>query len=109
MLCSTTRELSYVQQLHQLQATALLVPMVRTPQQCENAELLKAVKHGMEIACAVQSHEADNRRKERLEQLSTVTITQIQSRAEGPKVVYSLQLSCTEQNGVFCTRDDEDN
>ena len=83
--------------------------MVRTPQQCEDAELPKAVKHGMEMACAVQSHEAGDRRKERLEQLSTVTITQIRSRAEGPKMVYSLQLSCTEQNEVFCARDDEDN
>ena len=63
----------------------------------------------MEMACAVQLHDADDKRKERLEQLSTVTITRTRSRAEGPKVVYTLQLSCMEQNEVFCTRDEEDN
>ena len=106
---SQQKELSYVQRLHQLQATALLVPVVRTPQQCEDAELLKAVQRGVQIACEVQSHEAGTRREERPAQLSTVTITTIQSRAEGPQVVYSLQLSCTEQNEVFCARDNDDN
>ena len=71
--------------------------------------MLKAVQRGIKIACEVQSHEAGKGRKERLEKLSTVTITTLQSRAEGPQVVYSLQLSCTEQNEVFCARDNEDN
>ena len=98
-----------MQQLKQLQATALLEPVVRTPQECEDTELLKAVQRGMDIACTVQSHNAHDKRKARLEQMSTVTITMTRPRAEGLKVVYTLQLSCMEQNEVFCARDDEDN
>ena len=70
---------------------------------------MKAVQRGVKIACKVQSHKAGMRREERLAQLSTVTITTIESRAEGPKVVYSLPLSCMEQNEVFCARDNKDN
>ena len=85
-----------MQQLNQLQAEAMLPSRVRTPQECEDAELLKAVQRGMEIACTVQSHDVHEKRKARLEQMSTVTITRTRTRAEGPKVVYTLQLSCME-------------
>ena len=67
------------------------------------------MQRGMDMASAVQLTDVHKKRKARLEQVSTVTITRTRTRAEGPKVVYTLQLSCMEQNEVFCARDDEDN
>ena len=79
----------------------MLLSKVKSPEQCEEAALKLAVKRGLQLAEEAKANVGDVRQTP---QGSTVTIATV-----GSKVVYSMQLACTEQNEVFCARDDNDN
>ena len=90
-------ELACVQQLHQLQASTMLEPQARTPSQCEDAEVQSAVQRGLDLTNNIQASAmkpvGDTAPTEN--GMGTVTITK-----DGDRVVYTMQLSCTEQNEV---------
>ena len=90
-----------MQLLRQLQVESLLELTVKSPEQCEVASMQRAVQRGLQLAEAAQAN-VGNRKPPT--QNGTVTIAMV-----GSTVVYSMQTSCTEQNEVFCARDNEDN
>ena len=85
----------------------MLQPQVRTRLQCEEAEDAAVVQRGLDLATTIQSLEtktADDTGSMPQQGVGAVTVTQ-----EGTRVVYTMQLSCTAQNEVFCARDNDDN
>ena len=107
MKLSKRSELACVQQLHQLQATAMLQPKVRTPLQCESEATAATIQRGLDLAAKIQASEtklADDSASKLRRSMAAVTVTK-----DGARVVYTMQLSCTEQNEVFCARDTDDN
>ena len=99
-------ELACVQQLHQLRASAMIEPQLRTRSQCEDAAVQSAVQCGLDLANKIQASamKPAGDTAPSNNGLGTVTITK-----DGDRVVYTMQLSCTEQNEVFCARDNDDN
>ena len=93
--------MAQLQQLHRLRASSLLLPKVKSPEQCEEAALQLAVQRGLQLAEEAKANVGEVRQPP---QGSTVTIATL-----GSKVVYSMQLACMGQNEVFCARDDDDN
>ena len=107
MKLSKQAELACVQQLHQLQASAMLQPQVRTTLQCEDAAATAAIQHGLNLAAKIQSSETktvDGSASRLQHSKGAVSVTK-----DGARVVYTMQLSCMEQNEVFCARDTDDN
>ena len=98
---SRQKELEQVQQLHRLQAASLLLPKVKSLAQCEETQLQMAVQRGIQLA---EDAKANAGAVRTAPQGSAVTIATV-----GSKVVYSMQMACTEQNEVFCARDNDDN
>ena len=96
---SRQQELAQVQQLHRLPAASLLLPKVKSPEQCEMAAMQLAVQRGLRLAEEAKVRASDVRQAP---QGGAVTIATV-----GSKVVYSMQMACTEQNKVFCARDDD--
>ena len=75
--------------------------------QCEDADADAMVQRGLELATQIQASEtksADGGASKLQQSIGAVMITK-----DGARVVYTMQLSCTEQNEVFCARDDDDN
>ena len=99
-------ELECVQQLHQLRASAMLEPQLKSRSQCEDAEMQSAVQRGLNLANNIQASTMKPAGGTALSHdgQGAVTITK-----DGDRVVYTMQLSCTEQNEVFCARDNDDN
>jgi hypothetical protein len=71
----------------------------KTNAQYEHTALQAAVQRGITLAQQLQSQDC-----ERKIATSPITVTK-----KGSQVVYTMQLSCTEQNEVLCARDDNDN
>ena len=107
MQLSKRSELACVQQLHQLQASAMLKPKVRTRLQCETEATTATIRRGLDLAAKIQALEtkpADDSASQLQHSREAVTVTK-----DSARVVYTMQLSCTEQNEVFCARDTDDN
>ena len=84
----------------------MLQPQVRTRLQCEDAAATATFQRGLDLAAKIQSLETKpaNGSASRLHNsMEAVTVTQ-----DGARVVYTMQLSCTEQNEVFCARANDD-
>ena len=61
----------------------------------------EAIQQGLRLAEAAQASVGNGQPRTHDGAVTTATV--------GATVVYTMQTSCTEQNEVFCARDNEDN